>query len=200
MRAGHSTKDPTPRNLLMLRLLSLDPGPAVFIGRPCYHGLARTAGCSPELWTTARYSDHVVASLAAAIRHVMMRGGFYELALFGHSGGGTLAVLLAERLTETKAVITIAPNLDVDAWTDHHGYSALTGSLNPASRPPLPKDVTQHHYFGGRDRVIPSALVTPAAMTSNAQVTIVQGFDHVCCWAQIWSDILLDLHQTADSD
>src|SRR3954470_8647123 len=36
MRGGRATEDPTPRNPLMLNLLALDPGSAVYIGRPCY--------------------------------------------------------------------------------------------------------------------------------------------------------------------
>ena len=42
-------------------------------------------------------------------------------------------MLLAERLEMTQAVVTIAANLDTDAWTELHGFSALEGSLNPAA-------------------------------------------------------------------
>ncbi len=97
--AGRPAKDPTPRDPLMLRLMRLDPDPAVYVGRPCYHGLAGTTGCSGDLWTTARYSESVVSSLAAAIRRIMMSRGHEQIFLFGHSGGGTLATLLAERLS-----------------------------------------------------------------------------------------------------
>ena len=48
---------------------------------------------------------------------------------FGHSGGGALAVCW-HPLPETDAVATLQS--DIDAWTGHHGYSPLAGSLNPA--------------------------------------------------------------------
>src|SRR5262249_21147806 len=41
---GYPSTDPTSRNPLMLRLLDLDPGPAVLLGRPCYEGLADDPG------------------------------------------------------------------------------------------------------------------------------------------------------------
>src|SRR5262249_20995632 len=62
---GYPTVDPTSRNPLMLRLLDLDPGPAVLLGRPCYNGMAGDPGCHPALWMDERYSEAVVARLAA---------------------------------------------------------------------------------------------------------------------------------------
>ena len=190
LSAGQATEDPTPRNPLMLRLLALDPGPAVYVGRPCYHGLSQTQGCTGELWTTARYSEGVVVSLAAIIRRITASRGYERISLFGYSGGGTLAMLLAERLPETEAVVTIAANLDTDAWAEHHGYASLAGSLNPARRPPLPDRVVQRHYFGGRDRVVPPALLQSAAPRLGAEVTVIEAFDHVCCWEERWPRIL----------
>src|SRR6266545_4164343 len=37
---GRPAPDPTPRAPLVLRLMALDPAPRVYLGRPCYHGLA----------------------------------------------------------------------------------------------------------------------------------------------------------------
>ena len=58
-----------------------------------------------------------------------------SIVLIGHSGGGTLAVLLAPRIEDVSGVVSIAANLDIDAWADHHNYDRLTGSLNPNSQP-----------------------------------------------------------------
>lgn len=191
--AGQPAGDPTPRNPLTLHLLALDPGPAVFIGRPCYHGLADDPGCSPALWTEARYSEDIVVSLAAVVRTLMVEGGYERIGLFGHSGGGTLAMLLAERMPETTAVITIAANLDIDAWADHHGYSRLAASLNPAVRPSLPASIMQHHFAGADDRIVPPALVQSAAAKLGAETITIEGFDHVCCWEAIWPRILAEV-------
>ncbi len=193
VRASQPVQDPTPRNPLMLQLLALDPGPAVYVGRPCYHGLAETPGCSNDLWTTARYSEWVVSSLAAAIGAIMTARGFYRISFFGHSGGGTLAMLLAERFPATRTIVTIAANLDIDAWTDHHGQPRLTASLNPASRPPLRDSVLQRHYVGGRDRIVPATLMARAVQGPNAKLIIVDDYDHVCCWTERWPSIVADV-------
>ena len=193
VRAGQPAQDPTPRNSLMLRLLALDPGPAVYVGRPCYHGLAETPGCSNDLWTTARYSERVVSSLATAISGVMAAGGYDRISFFGHSGGGTLAMLLAERFPATSTIVTIAANLDIDAWADHHDQPRLTVSLNPASRPPLRDGVLQRHYVGGRDRVVPPTLITPGVREPNAKPVVVDDYDHLCCWTKRWPRIVAEI-------
>ena len=79
----------------------------------------------------------MVASLAAALRRLVAVGGFERVLLFGHSGGGVLAVLLAPRVPETAGLVTVAANLDIDRWADLHGYPRLHQSLNPARQPPL---------------------------------------------------------------
>jgi len=113
--------DPTPRRPLMLELMSADPSWSLYLGRPCYNGTSRDAGCDNRLWTSARYSPQVVDSMASAIRVISERHDVDEIRLFGHSGGGALAVLLTEQLSNVKLIVTIAGNLDIDAWTDHHG-------------------------------------------------------------------------------
>ena len=188
VNAGRPAKDPTPRNPLMLRLMRLDSDPAVYIGRPCYHGLAETAGCSGDLWTTARYSESVVASLAAAIRRIMMSRGYERVSLFGHSGGGTLA----ERFPEVRVIVTIAANLDIDAWAAHHGQDRLTASLNPAARPPLRTSILARHYAGSRDRIVPTTLTALGVRGPNAELIVIDGYDHVCCWTELWPTILTD--------
>ena len=114
--------DPTPRNPLMLRLMALDPVPAVYVGRPCYHGMAAIAPCAARLWTKDRYSAEVLGSLSIVVRQFMTQEGYERVAWFGHSGGGTIAVLLAERFPETVALITIAANLDTAAWAAYAGH------------------------------------------------------------------------------
>lgn len=193
VQAGKPTRDPTPRDPLMLRLLALDPGPAVYVGRPCYHGLAGTPACANDLWTDARYSERVVFSMAAAIREIVSSRGYKRISFFGHSGGGTLAMLLAERFPATRTIVTIAANLDIDAWRDHHDQPRLTPSLNPASRPPLRDSVLQRHYVGDRDKIVPATLEVRGP---KAKFIIIDGYDHVCCWTEMWPSILADVAVT----
>lgn len=183
--------DPTPRSPLMLRLMALDSNPAVYVGRPCYNGAATEPGCDNRLWTSDRYSEIVVASMAGVLRVIAERRGNPELRLIGHSGGGALALLLAERLDDVRDVVTVAGNLDIDAWTSHHGYTPLYGSLNPARRPPLQDSTAQWHLVADLDAVVPPLLVR-GFIVSQASATgvSVDGFTHGCCWARIWPDIL----------
>lgn len=189
-------RDPTPRTPLALRLMSHDPGPALYIGRPCYHGLAESPGCSPWLWTQGRYSEEVVRSMTAALRRALGPDGDREVTLIGYSGGGVLAMLIAARMEHVRAVVTIAANLDIAAWADHHGYSRLLGSLNPATQPPLAAHIRQIHLAGERDLQVPARLSEPtAAGVPNAQFVVVPGFDHRCCWERAWPAILAGLKQ-----
>ncbi len=189
---GYPAADPTSRNPLMLRLLDLDPGPAVLLGRPCYDGLAADAACHAALWMDERYSEAVVASMAAAARKILAEGPYRRVAWFGHSGGGSLAVLLAARVPETAAVITAAANLDIDAWAASRGARPFVGSLNPARQPALSADVVQRHYAGGRDEVVPPE-VTRKGLSAGVPLTVIPEYDHRCCWEKLWPGLLADL-------
>ncbi len=191
---GHPAVDPTPREPLVLDLLALDSAPAIYLGRPCYHGLHGDARCAPALWTSARYSEEVVASVAAAARRILAARGADRVVWLGYSGGGALAVLLAARVPETAGVITVAANLDVDAWADAQRASRLAGSLNPARQPPLAPGVYQRHYVGGRDQTVPVA-VTRRGMTGSAALVVVPDHDHRCCWTKLWRAILAELER-----
>jgi hypothetical protein len=93
----------------------------------------------------------------------------------------------------SRAIVTIAANLDIDAWADHHGQNRLTASLNPASRPPLRTVSLERHYAGSRDWVVPPTLVAPGVRGPNAELIVVDGYDHVCCWTELWPRILADI-------
>jgi hypothetical protein len=185
--------DPTPRNPLMLRLMALDPVPAVYVGRPCYHGTAAIAPCSARLWTKERYSAEVIGSLSTVVRQLMTQEDYAQVAWFGHSGGGTTAVLLAEHFPETVALVTIAASLDTVAWAAYAGHEDLSGSLNPASSPPLSPQIQQRHYAGGKDRIVPPALTATVAVRLGAPLRVIDNYDHVCCWEQFWPRILDEL-------
>jgi pimeloyl-ACP methyl ester carboxylesterase len=188
--AGLPAADPTARDPLILKLLVRDPAPAVLLGRPCYHGYEQDAGCDPGLWTSHRYAEAVVASLAAATAGLLADGGHGAAVLIGYSGGGALAMLLAERVPQTIAVVTIAANLDTDAWSTHQRHRPLTGSLNPATRPPLPPSIRQAHLAGSGDTVVPPSLTARGVRGGNATLTVIEGFDHRCCWADAWPEVL----------
>jgi pimeloyl-ACP methyl ester carboxylesterase len=183
--------DPTPRSPLMLELMALDNQPAIYIGRPCYNGYSANPACNPSLWTDARYSERVVDSMAQVLQKRVRNEGAKNLVLFGHSGGGVLAVLLAKRLSQARAVVTMSANLDIDAWADLHGYSRLHRSLNPAVEPALDSTILQLHLVGGKDRnVRPTLLHSYQSRQPNSQAIVIPGYDHVCCWEDLWPKVL----------
>jgi pimeloyl-ACP methyl ester carboxylesterase len=191
-RAWGPTADPTPRNPLLLRLMARDPNPSLYLGRPCYQGLADSPPCSSTHWTGERYSEAVVTSMAAALHRILAATQPDRLVWFGYSGGGTLATLLAPRFDATTDLITVAANLDTDAWTDLHAYSRLAGSLNPARQPVLPERIRQRHYVGGKDRVVPKEVFARAPI-DPASLIVIPSYDHVCCWETLWATLLVEL-------
>jgi pimeloyl-ACP methyl ester carboxylesterase len=189
-------EDPTVAKPVMLRLMALDKHPSVYLGRPCYNGMVKESGCRPWLWTHGRYSETVVASMAAALQRIVNSQGITSLALLGHSGGGTLAMLLAERIPQTQVVVTLAGNLDIDAWARLHAYSKLVDSLNPVLRPPLPQNIRQYHYAAQEDENIPPRMIAEAARRQpNASVIVLDEVSHICCWPQHWPAILQSIEQ-----
>jgi hypothetical protein len=184
--------DPTTRNPVALRLLLDTAASAVYLSRPCYQGVL-SARCEPTVWTSARYSEAVVASMTTAIGNWAGARGYRELVLIGYSGGGTLAVLMGERLKSTAAVVTLAGNLDIEAWIAHHDYLPLSESLNPA------RSTTAHpwpelHLHGEDDAVVPPA--TTAAYFEryrSAQRRSLSGYGHVCCWVENWPSTFAEL-------
>lgn len=185
--------DPTPQRSVALALLKLDPGSAVYVSRPCYHGLDKQV-CGPRYWTTARYSADVVASLAEAISRVADMLDAERLTLIGHSGGGALAVLVASRLPRVETVVTLSGNLDPDRWTELHNYSPLVESQSPLDAF-LPQEVSEWHLIGADDDVVPPEAVSAyvadtARQRSNFHVCSFPGCHHEDCWWRNWPMIL----------
>ncbi len=192
LRKNRVSLDPTPRRTLMLELMALDGAFAIYLGRPCYFD--QSTQCSPIWWTHRRYSEAVVNSMAVALSHFSKE--YDSVVLMGHSGGGTLAMLLAERSDKVQAVVTLAANLDVEKWALFHGYSPLKGSLNPALRLPLPARIKQRHYVAKDDRNIQEQWLEPVINQQSDAVLIGVEGDHSCCWIDKWPDILRDLNRS----
>jgi dienelactone hydrolase len=188
----HPSVDPTTRHPIALQLLALTPEPSVYVSRPCYQELV-DAACTTATWTSARYSLPVVESLAAAIRSATRTRNASGVILVGYSGGGTLAVLVAEKLQDVIAVVTIGANLDTDAWARHHDYLLLADSLNPA-QDSHPHPWREVHLQGARDTVVPMATTSAYfSQHPGAQRRIFDEYDHVCCWVDNWPVLFAEL-------
>lgn len=190
LSARRVATDPTPRHSFLFELMASDPAASLYLGRPCYHGRVHDPGCHPLLWTQQRYSDTVVTSLVAALKK-RLPAKPCQLVLIGYSGGGALAMLMAARLPQVAGVVTLAGNLDVAAWTQRHGYTPLSGSLDPAKRLPLPRSIFQVHVSGAEDREIPTPITRAALLRyPDADFLIVKDLNHKGNWLKIWPEVL----------
>lgn len=187
-------KNPSSRRLTALRLMLLDPNPSIYLNRPCYGYKTMPEFCTEALWTNARYSPEIVDSMTLALTELAVQYPDKRWVLIGHSGGGTLAMLLAGKVKNVAAVVTLAANLDHRAWTDARGFAALDGSLNAVEQPALPRHIIRWHFAGGRDQQVPATITaTAAALDPDSRFVVEPEFDHGCCWAQIWPQILWEL-------
>jgi hypothetical protein len=191
LRKDAIAADPTPKNPLALKLMLQDPAPSIYLGRPCYFGLMNSPNCVPPIWTHRRYSKEVVDSMQAALEKYLQSNAYQQLTFIGYSGGGVVAMLLAQRFSQTNRLVTIAANLDIDAWTQHHSFSALSGSINPAKQPPLSWSIQQIHYAGKRDANVPVAIINyVSSRQTNSRIRVLNKFDHICCWEKEWPHLL----------
>jgi dienelactone hydrolase len=184
-------RDPSPKNALAFDLFKASSVPRAYLGRPCYFSHAHDVGCDPSMWTSARYGKAAVASTVAALETLIRENSTRRVILLGYSGGGTLAYLVAPHIPSVSAVITIAANLDIDAWTRAHGYLPLSDSDNPATVPALDRRITQIAIVGGRDVNVPQSSLRAFLDRQRPQeVWIYDDHDHACCWRRDWPSIL----------
>ncbi|HMU68346.1 MAG TPA: hypothetical protein PKE57_14415 [Cellvibrionaceae bacterium] len=182
-------------NLLVLRLMQLDNQSSLYLTRPCYGFAvnAMPATCDARYWTSARYSQEVVHALSQAIDQakIKLNKTAAKIVLIGHSGGGSLALLITLARTDVETVVTLAGNLDTDAWVKLHGYGPLDQSLNPAHQPLLPATVQRWHFAGAADINIPPPLIVPSCQRDRlARCEILPGVSHQTGWLEHWPQLL----------
>ncbi len=190
-------KDPSPHNPLMLTLMQQDKTASLYLGRPCYfmhsNSMMEDNLCDFHLWTDARYSDAVVTSMVDALRQYTRNHQYHGITLIGHSGGGTIATLMAARMPEVDQLVTLAGNLDIQAWTSLHHYSSLSKSLNPADKIDRAQPKKQIHFMGEKDDNIPPALAKDFLAKIGQQGEILKDADHNCCWQLHWQELLVKI-------
>ena len=116
-----------------------------------------------------------------------------EILLIGHSGGGTLAALLESRVEGVVGVISVAGNLDIDAWAEVRGYDPLDGSLNPISQT-RNADIPHWQFVGASDTTVPPlSSADYSRIQPNVELISFGDFGHVCCWEKQWPVMLRDI-------
>ncbi len=188
--------DPTPRVPRTFELAVRDPSPnSVYIARPCQFLDAESlAQCSPDYWFMARYAPEVVASMDLMVDYFVRTTRSEQVRLFGYSGGGVIAALVAANRDDVAEIVTVAANLDHEAWTTFHGISRLRDSLNAASVAAELAAVPQVHFVGADDTNVPVVVAEAylARMPDDAltEIVVVDGMAHNCCWVDVWPDLL----------
>lgn len=188
--------DPTPLTPVGLQLALAHPKeePAAYLARPCQYMDAQSSHCTPGFWTNQRFAPEVISASSKALDALKSYFKAKELVLAGYSGGGAVAALLAATRQDVVQLMTIAGNLDHHAWTTYHNISPLTGSLNPADYRDRLQGIPQWHFAGEKDQVVPPQIVqefvSGLLSEESAQVIIVPGYDHACCWVENWRKLL----------
>jgi len=184
--------DPTPLNALALKLAMKHPSGAVaYLARPCqYIAGEDRIGCEKKYWTSHRFSPVVVESTNTAIEKMKQRFHAKNIELIGYSGGGAIATLVAAKRNDVTRLITIAGNLDHEAWTSLHHISRLSGSLNPASAWLAVVNIPQLHFVGAKDSNMPLVIAQSYQAqfpeSKRPELMVVDGMGHDCCWVENW--------------
>ncbi len=205
--------DPTPKNPVGLRMASRDKAKnVIYISRPCqYTGPNKTILgsvkdddnlCDVKYSTTHRFAPEVIHSYDQLLTSIKRRWGISAFRLYGHSGGGALATLIASTRPDVLSLVTVAGNLDHRAYIAHiqtyvqSKAEPLRDSLNPVDVASKLVDLPQTHYVGSRDDVMPiSALQSYllAAGPSNCiRAYSLENVDYMEGWDEVWPEILAD--------
>mgnify|MGYP000079568468 CR=1 FL=1 len=184
--------EPTPDKPLLLEWFLESDLPALYLGRPCYFKL-NDQQCSPYWYTHGRYSEPVVDSMVQVLKENAKENNFI---LVGHSGGGSLAVLMAEKLDGVETVLTIAGNLQVNNWSEYHHYSTLHGSMDPTLRPILPSDIKQIHLYSPFDQIISAEWIKAYSKKQlNVELIELPVYGHNYAWKEFYPNIKKILHE-----
>jgi hypothetical protein len=185
--------DPTPKTPVALKMALNDTHESrVYLARPCQFESRSDPMCRQSYWTAGRYSMTAVKAMSAAIDQVKQSFDAQRIELVGYSGGATIALLLAARRDDVARVLTVAGNLSVKAWTDHHDVTPLYLSLDPVNFVDALRDIPQIHYVGSEDDIVPPSLTQEFQRLFKAdapiEVKVQRGFTHFCCWGEFSLD------------
>ena len=185
-------RDPTPPEPVALALAARDPSPTVaYLGRPCqYLNAPERARCDSAYWSNRRFSPEVLAAMDEAVDRLKLRAGAQRVRLIGHSGGGVVAALLALRRDDVADWVTLAAPLALTAWATTQGLTPLADSLDPMAQPAAAITRRATHFAGANDTVVPPEIVARFVGAHGGRLEVLDDFDHDCCWARDWAQLL----------
>jgi len=184
--------DPTPLFPTTLSLMAQDAFTCkVYLARPCQY--TRGKNCEEKYWTSHRFSEEVILSYTQALEQLKYTHHTSHFELVGYSGGGAIAALVASRREDVKRLMTIAGNMDTQAWTTLHHIDALKGSLNPANVTLRLEGIEQYHLIGKDDTVVPNSIFFSYLSHFKNRDKISYNFykaSHTCCWESVYKTFI----------
>lgn len=187
------SNNPTPKKQMFISLAAMDKRPnVVYIARPCqYTPMHLNPKCSNQYWTNKRMSEDSVLAINDVINSINNKQKF---SLIGYSGGGGIAILIAARNHMVSDIITVAGNLDHQAFTTHHHVTPMKGSLNPIDYVTQVRNIPQLHISGGKDTIIPPFIADKFVQKASSPCVKQQIFasvSHRAGWKEMWEYIYI---------
>lgn len=165
------SNNPTPTDPIALKMAIADQNHNVaYISRPCqYIDLEINSNCESKFWTDSRFGKTVINSMNEAIDEIVKKHQIKSINLYGYSGGGAIAVLIATMRNDVKSIITIAGNLNHLEFTKLHNVTPLYDSLNPIDFTKDIENIPSYHIAGKKDRIIPSYIIKDFVFKVNQE-------------------------------
>jgi len=198
-------RDPSPNNPVAANLALVDSNmPIAYLARPCmYLSDEQLRECSDSLWMDARFGQEALAisnkaldSLIALVRNKYLVSPSRPLVLnlVGYSGGGVMATLLAAQRSDVVCLNTLASPLDIEVWAKLQKVAPLSQSFNPAFPDARLGRISQMHWFGAQDRVVPPHALGryhnwDPALERSQVIQVLSNFNHRDFWVQEWPNL-----------
>lgn len=182
-------RNPTPTQSVVAAMAASDQHQYVlYFARPCQFIDVRTVKeCDESMWTDGRFSAPIIALFNHAIDQTLLQMPSVRLNIVGHSGGGTLATLIAAQRSDVNCLVTLASPLDITAWARALSVAPLTRSKNPAEANSNLKQIMQTHYLGEKDRIVTKESIGQYRnFPQDAEFITISDFDHRRYWVDHW--------------
>ena len=182
-------RNPTPHQSLVAAMAAEDQNQLVmYLARPCQFIAVQTIKeCDESMWTDGRFSTQVIQLSNQAIDRALRNLPTVRLNLVGHSGGGTLATLIAAQRSDVNCLVTMASPLDITAWARALSIAPLTRSQNPAKPNANLQQIRQTHFLGENDRIATKESIGEYRnFPRDTEFMTISGFDHQRYWVDQW--------------
>jgi len=189
------SSNPTPKDPIALKLAVKGSHTNIaYLARPCqYISEKEEKNYKDKYWSDARFSEEVICSMNEAVDQLKNQASAKRIVLIGFSGGAAVAVLVAARRNDVSKIITVAGNLDHAAINACHNVAQMKDSLNPIYYAKDVSHITQQHFAGADDRIVPVSVIKSFAYASGdtdyKTVTVVEGCSHNKGWVDIWKEL-----------